>query len=133
MQLDGVVLTPAPPADALPAPALQPRKVASRKPERVGREKTPVEPAPEIAREVAASTPVAVPGVGYLVVQSRPAARLTIDGQEAGRWTPIPAANPVVLPAGSHTLVLETADGRRLEEQVQIEPGKTARLVRMLP
>ena len=134
MQLQGVVLTPAPAAAPLPAaPALQPRKVASRKPERVGREKTAVEPAPQIASEVAASTPVAVPGVGYLVVHSRPAARLTIDGQEAGRWTPIPAANPVVLPAGSHALVLETADGRRLEEQVQIEPGKTARLVRSLP
>jgi hypothetical protein len=134
MQLDGVVLTPPPAAAALPAPALQPRKVASRKPEREkAREKTALEPARESASEVAASTPVAVPGVGYLVVQSRPAARLTIDGQEAGRWTPIPAANPVVLPAGSHTLVLETADGRRLEEQVQIEPGKTARLVRSLP
>ena len=134
MQLDGVVLTPAPPADALPAPALQPRKMVSRKPEpERAREKTAVEPAPEVAREVAASTPVTAPDVGYLVVQSRPAARLTIDGQEAGRWTPIPAANPVVLPAGSHTLLLETADGRRLEEQVQIEPGKTARLVRMLP
>jgi len=134
MQLDGVVLTPAPPADALPAPALQPRKMVSRKPEpERAREKTAVEPAPEVAREVAASTPVTAPDVGYLVVQSRPAARLTIDGREAGRWTPIPAANPVVLPAGSHTLLLETADGRRLEEQVQIEPGKTARLVRMLP
>jgi len=134
MQLDRVVLTPAPPPDASPAPALQPRKVVCRKPEREKpREKTAVGPAPEIVSEVATSTPVAVAGIGYLVVQSRPAARLTIDGQEAGRWTPIPSANPVVLPAGAHTLLLETADGRRLEEQVQIEPGKTARLVRVLP
>ena len=107
--------------------------MVARKPEREKASETAVGPAPEIAREVAASTPVAAPDVGYLVVQSRPAARLTIDGQEAGRWTPIPSANPVVLPAGSHTLLLETADGRRLEEQVLIEPGKTARLVRMLP
>jgi len=67
------------------------------------------------------------------VVKSRPAARLTIDGRDANRWTPIPAANPIVLPAGAHTVLLETADGQRLEEQVVVEAGKTAQLVRTLP
>jgi serine/threonine protein kinase len=73
------------------------------------------------------------PRIGYLVVQARPAARLVIDGKDAGRWTPIPAANPIVLSEGVHTLTLETADGQRLEERVRIEAGKTARLVRALP
>jgi len=67
------------------------------------------------------------------VVKSRPAARLTIDGRDANRWTPVPAANPIVLPVGEHTLILESADGQRLEELVQIEAGKTAQVVRTLP
>jgi hypothetical protein len=88
-----------------------------------------LDPVPHLAT----STPAPVEGVGYLVVKSRPAARLSIDGRDAGRWTPVPAANPIVLAAGAHTLLLETADGQRHEEQVQIEAGKTARLVRTLP
>jgi hypothetical protein len=71
--------------------------------------------------------------MGYLVVKSRPAARLTIDGRDANRWTPVNSANPIVLPVGPHTLVLESADGQRLEEQVVIEAGKTAQVVRTLP
>ena len=78
------------------------------------------------------STP-ATPAVGYLVVKTTPAARLTLDGRELGRWTPVPPANPIALPAGPHTLLLESADGRKLEEQVQIVAGETARLVRALP
>jgi hypothetical protein len=39
----------------------------------------------------------------------------------------------VALPPGPHTLLLESADGRKLEEKVEIEPGKTARMVRALP
>jgi hypothetical protein len=34
------------------------------------------------------------------------------------------------LSAGAHIIVFETADGMRYEETLQIEPGKTARLVR---
>ena len=59
--------------------------------------------------------------------------RLTIDGRDTTRWTPVPAANPIALPAGAHTIVFETADGRRLEEQIEIEAGKTAKLSRALP
>ena len=70
--------------------------------------------------------------LGYLVTNTRPVARVTIDGRETGRWTPVPEANPIALPAGAHTVVFETADGQRHEEMLQIEPGKTARLVREL-
>jgi hypothetical protein len=85
------------------------------------------------APAVAEATPVPSAGVGYLTAATKPAARLTIDGRDTGRWTPVPPANPIALPAGAHTIVFETADGRRLEEQLQIEPGKTARLIRSLP
>jgi len=71
--------------------------------------------------------------IGYLVTNTRPAARVSIDGRETGRWTPVPEGNPIALTAGAHTILFETADGKRLEESVQIEPGKTARLVRDLP
>jgi len=110
MQLDGVVLGPVAPA---------------------AEKATAADPAP--APKIKAASPVPEPRIGYLVVQTRPAARLVIDGKDAGRWTPIPAANPIVLREGVHTLVLETADGQRLEERVRIEAGKTARLVRALP
>jgi hypothetical protein len=72
-------------------------------------------------------------GVGYLTAATKPAARVTIDGRETGRWTPVPPANPIALPAGEHTIVFETADGKKHEEQLQIEAGKTARLIRSLP
>jgi len=68
--------------------------------------------------------------IGYLGTNTRPAARVSIDGRETGRWTPVPEANPIALPTGAHTVVFETADGKRLEETLQIEPGKTTRLVR---
>jgi len=79
------------------------------------------------------ATPAPAPEPGYLVLKTTPAARLTVDGRDLGRWTPISPANPVSLPPGPHTLLLETADGRKLEEKVEIESGKTARLVRPFP
>ena len=72
-------------------------------------------------------------GVGYLTAATKPEARLTIDGRDTGRWTPVPPANPIALPAGAHTIVFETRDGRRIEENLNIEAGKTARLIRSLP
>ena len=85
------------------------------------------------APKVAEASPVPSAAVGYLTAATKPAARLTIDGRDTGRWTPVPPANPIALPAGAHTILFETADGRRLEEQLQIEAGKTARLIRALP
>jgi serine/threonine protein kinase len=79
------------------------------------------------------AAPVPSAAVGYLTAATKPAARLTIDGRDTGRWTPVPAANPIALPAGAHTLLFETADGRKLEEQLEIEPGKTSRVIRSLP
>jgi serine/threonine protein kinase len=82
---------------------------------------------------LAAASAAPSAGLGYLTAATEPAARLTIDGRDTGRWTPVPPANPIALPAGAHTIVFETADGKRLEEQLQIEAGKTSRLVRSLP
>jgi len=85
--------------------------------------------APAVARaEAQAETASAL--LGYLVTNTRPAARVSIDGRQTGRWTPVPEANPIALPAGAHTILFETADGKRYEETLQIEPGKTSSLVR---
>ena len=132
LQVEGVVLTQAP-AAAPPAPP--PRNLpSSRKLQRAAPPAPPVEPLVSAPPpQLAAATPVVPPSIGYLVVQTKPATRLTIDGRDTGRWTPVPAANPIALPAGPHTLVFESADGRRHEEQVEIEAGKTARFVRALP
>ena len=134
LQVEGVVLTQAP-AAAPPAPAPPPRnRPSSRKLQRAAPPAPPVEPLVNAPPpQLAAATPVVPPSIGYLVVQTKPATRLTIDGRDTGRWTPVPAANPIALPAGPHTLVFESADGRRHEEQVEIEAGKTARFVRALP
>src|SRR6185503_4717198 len=132
LHVDSVVL--APPAPAAEEPVR--KKPASRRPPRLPDTVVPIEPMLPAAAPpppVVAATPVAPVSVGYLVVQTKPATRLTIDGKDTGRWTPVPAANPISLPAGAHLVVLETADGRRLEEQVQIEAGKTARFARVLP
>ena len=85
------------------------------------------------APRVIEAAPVPTTAVGYLTAATKPAARLTIDGRDTGRWTPVPPANPIALPAGAHTLLFETADGRKLEEQLEIEPGKTSRVIRSLP
>ncbi|HYZ90127.1 MAG TPA: serine/threonine-protein kinase [Myxococcales bacterium] len=96
---------------------------------------------PPAARRVAESSigPAARVGaqrasarVGYLVTSTNPAARVTIDGRATGRWTPVPEGNPIALSPGAHTIVFETQDGQQFEETLEIEQGKTARLVRNL-
>ena len=86
-----------------------------------------------LSQQEAESAVVAPVGVGYLTAATRPAARVTIDGRETGRWTPVPPANPIALPAGAHTIVFETADGKKIEEQLQVQAGRTARMVRSFP
>jgi hypothetical protein len=125
MHLDGVVLVQPAVPPRPPSPQPSRRTIAAARP-------------PPAPKAVAAATPVApvparVAPVGYLVVKTTPAARLTVDGRDLGRWTPVPPANPIALPAGPHTLLFTSADGRKLEEQVQIVAGETVRLVRALP
>ena len=90
----------------------------------------PLQPVAGAAARAEPQTVAATASIGYLVTNTRPAARVSVDGRETGRWTPVPDGNPIALPAGAHTVVFETADGKRLEETLQIEPGKTTRVVR---
>ena len=83
------------------------------------------------AQAETAATTLAGP-VGYLIAATSPVARVQIDGRETGRWTPVPPANPIALPAGDHTIEFVTASGQKLAEQVTIEAGKTKSLIRKL-
>ena len=152
MQVEGVMLTqpkPEPAASKAEPPAAPPlkkkrrwrkktvkvaREVQPQSPEPPPRVEPPVQAADEVeAPRVIQAAPVLPAAVGYLTAATKPAARLTIDGRDTGRWTPVPPANPIALAAGAHTLLFETADGRKLEEQLEIEPGKTSRIIRSLP
>lgn len=71
-------------------------------------------------------------GFGFLIVASKPWARVWIDGHDTGRNTPVPPSSPLRLSAGLHRVSL------RVEEQtfdftVTIEAGVTTKLVRALP
>src|SRR5439155_564896 len=64
----------------------------------------PIQPVAGAVTSVARGESPAQPAsalLGYLVTNTRPAARVSIDGRETGRWTPVPEANPIALPASA--------------------------------
>ncbi|MGZ6123704.1 MAG: protein kinase domain-containing protein, partial [Myxococcales bacterium] len=130
LRLEEVALAQ-PPAEA-PQPPVH-RRAAGSRPPAAPKPVAAASPVAPLSIPPPDPAPAESPAVGYLVVKTTPSMRLTVDGRDLDRWTPVPPANPVSLPAGPHTLLLESADGRRLEERVQIEAGQTARLVRSLP
>lgn len=91
-------------------------------------------PTPDTAPDaalVAADVPKGAGHAGSLVIMSRPVARVRIDGADTGRWTPVPPSKPIALSPGAYTIELETQQGRRYEEKIVIEAGKTVRLIKM--
>jgi hypothetical protein len=85
---------------------------------------------------VAGKTPPAKPttgaeneNIGFLVANTKPWARVIVDGKDTGRWTPIPIKNPIRLPAGKHRITFVTEDGRKLESQVEILPGESTKII----
>jgi len=73
------------------------------------------------------------PGTGYLVANTRPWARVIVDGKDTGLWTPVPPAKKLALPAGRHTVVFRTKEGKELKVTVTIEAGKTHKVIRKIP
>ncbi len=63
---------------------------------------------------------------GTLVVSSVPWARVFVDGQDTGRNTPLMGFK---LPPGPHQIGLQTQDGRTHTRTVNVQPGKTIRVV----
>jgi hypothetical protein len=69
--------------------------------------------------------------VGYLITMTKPIAKVLVDGKETGRWTPVQPKNPINLPPGAHSVVFETAAGKRYEQRVTIEVGKTTKVIKL--
>ncbi|MEW5850384.1 MAG: serine/threonine-protein kinase [Myxococcota bacterium] len=82
-------------------------------------------PAPVVAPPVAAA-----PATGRLTLQSRPWARIILDGKDTGQFTP--TANMEV-PAGDHVVELVNDEsGLRQSFKVNVPPGGSARVARDL-
>jgi hypothetical protein len=111
-----VTLTPTREAPARPATTRTTEPAPSRTPA--------AEPAPRPARTPAAQ------GTGTLSIQSRPAARVILDGTDTGRYTPI---INLEVSAGRHSVVLVNEEfGLREQYSINIEAGQS-RTIRHTP
>lgn len=71
--------------------------------------------------------------VGYLTIQSAPAAELIlVDGRSTGRGTPIGSSAPLRLSAGKHRVTF-VSGGHNYSFQVIIKDGEQTKLSRVLP
>jgi hypothetical protein len=68
-------------------------------------------------------------GFGKLVTISNPVAKVSIDGKDSGRWTPIPPAQPLEIGAGDHVVTYTAADGRKATRTVTVGVNETVKLV----
>ena len=116
---------PEPPAEVLPK---HPRRVAVEPPPAAP---PPPMPAPVmVITQQAPAPPPVIAAKGELIVQTRPWAKLEIDGREAGQ-TPLPG--PIKLTAGTHSVKMSNPDlGKEVTRQVEITAGQTQVLKEIL-
>ena len=88
---------------------------------------------PKKPQESGSSAPTGQANEGFLVANSKPWAKVVVDGKDTGRWTPIAAKNPIRLSPGKHRVTLVTEDGRKLEAEVEIRAGESTKLIREFP
>ncbi len=88
---------------------------------------------PKKTPESGSSAPPGQANEGFLVANSKPWAKVVVDGMDTGRWTPIAAKNPIRLSPGKHRITLVTEDGRKLEAEVEIRAGESTKLIREFP
>jgi len=70
---------------------------------------------------------------GYLIANTKPWARVIIDGKDTGQWTPIVGKRKLSLSAGSHKITFKTKDGKTLTVNVTIKAGETTKLIKQIP
>jgi hypothetical protein len=70
---------------------------------------------------------------GFLLANTKPWARVIVDGKDSGMWTPIPPAKAIPLAPGPHKITFKTQDGKSMEVPVTIEAGKTQKLIKEFP
>jgi hypothetical protein len=72
-------------------------------------------------------------GKGYLIANTKPWARVIIDGKDTGQWTPIVGKRKLSLSAGSHKITFKTKDGKTLTVNVNIKAGQTTKVIKQIP
>ena len=71
-------------------------------------------------------------GKGFLIANTKPWARVIIDGKDTGQWTPIVGKRKLSLSAGAHKITFKTKDGKTLTVNVTIKPGQTTKLIKQI-
>jgi serine/threonine protein kinase len=130
--------TQPPPPEPKPSPIPVREQPAPKPVQKPPLERAP-KPAPEkpVAEKVLPEKPrppeppKTVAATGTLICSSRPmGAQVWVDNRNTGRQTNIPKSNPLVLPAGTHTVLFKFEDGRASAPQtVQISEGQESRLI----
>ncbi len=114
----GATASADPPPSAEPStPRPEPAKPEPPEPEAVA-ETTEEEPAEE--------EPVQL---GSFIASTSPVSQVIVNGQDTGRWTPVPPTSPIELPPGDHEVTFRSREGDTKTVQVTIRPGRQARLV----
>ncbi len=106
---------PAKPTTAPAKPTTAPVKVAT----------APAKPTTAVAGAAAGEK-------GFLIANSKPWARLVIDGTDTGRMTPIAPRSKIPLSPGRHVVTF-VVDTKKFSFTVEIEAGKDLRLFQELP
>ncbi|MFC1655190.1 PEGA domain-containing protein, partial [Myxococcota bacterium] len=70
---------------------------------------------------------------GFLIANTKPWARVIIDGQDTGQWTPIVGKKKLSLSAGNHKITFKTKDGKTLSVNVTIKSGQTTKVIKQIP
>ncbi len=81
------------------------------------------ESAPEKPKEVSKAR-----ALGKLITISEPVARVSIDGKDTGRWTPITPSQPLEVPAGEHVVTYTDGEGRKAVRSVGVTVGETVKV-----
>jgi outer membrane biosynthesis protein TonB len=112
-----------------PKPAPKPQPERTPKPVPVPEKPVAEKVVPEKPRLPEPARPAAA--TGTLICSTRPmGAQVWVDNRNTGRQTNIPKSNPLVLPAGMHTVLFKFEDGRSSAPQpVQISEGQEAKLI----
>ena len=71
-------------------------------------------------------------GKGFLVANTKPWAKVIVDGKDTGKTTPILPRAKIALQPGSHKVTFKV-DGKQFHYNVKIVAGETARLIKKLP
>ncbi len=71
-------------------------------------------------------------GQGFLIANTKPWARVIVDGKDTGQWTPIVGKRKLTLPAGNHKITFKTKEGKTLTVSVTIQAGKTTKLIKQI-